>query len=186
MQRRRTRSSSAQCTFIRRSRNICRPSSPNCSRLRRREEHTSLKIGKNGPLTCLDHAILRSRTRFCPAFCEPNFVSRISQIGYQVFWVFDPNRVSDESLGDAARCAFFLAGLDMACRGRWTDDGLNRTEVRGQMCVTQTRKERLHGTEATFDGKAQNSSETTHLLASNVMMFMGLQPRIENSIYARV
>src|ERR1700723_794549 len=110
----------------------------------------------------------------------------MTQIGYQVFWVFDPNRVSDEGLGDAARCAFLLAGLNMACSGRWTDDGLNGTEVRGQMCVTQSRKERFHGIEAAFDGKAQNSSETTHLLACNVMMFMGLQPRIENLIHARV
>jgi hypothetical protein len=55
----------------------------------------------------------------------------MTQIGDQVFWVFDSNRVPDEGLGDAARCAFLLAGLNMACSGRWTDDGLNGTEVRG-------------------------------------------------------
>src|SRR5579872_3187509 len=43
MRRRRTRSSSAPCTFIRRSRNICRSSSPNWDRSRRRKEHDHSK-----------------------------------------------------------------------------------------------------------------------------------------------
>src|ERR1700733_2183788 len=83
-------------------------------------------------------------SRSCPPACGVNLVKRLTQIVDQVLEIFNAYRVSDEGFGDAAGGALLPGRLDVTCGGWRTRDRLDRTQVRGQMCVSQARQEGFH------------------------------------------
>jgi len=102
------------------------------------------------------------------------------KIGDEVFGIFDAHGVANEGFGNPGGFALFRRGLDMAGCGGRTGDGFDGAEICGEMGVAQARKKGFHCAESACDGEAEHAAKAAHLFAGERVIFMRLQPRIEN------
>src|SRR5208283_4700425 len=109
-----------------------------------------------------------------------NLSQRLPEIGDQVLYIFNADRVADESFRDAAGRALFGRGFDVAGCCRRASNGLYRAQVRRQMRVAQSRQERLHRIEAAVEREAEHTAKAGHLPARNVVILMRGQSGIED------
>src|SRR5215203_2474105 len=110
----------------------------------------------------------------------------VFQVRDQVVRVFYARRVPYERLGDAHRFALACAGLDVAGGGWRPYRGLDGPEVRRPVRELQAWQERPYRLVPASEREAQHPPETPHLPPGELVLRVGLQTGVENSLYARV